>query len=131
MFSMLIISHLIYAIPSPKQVKESRAFRVKLKSSKTTACPGKAHDRDCSTFTNDCASGCAHGFETDEPCDLWSVGQHWTDHDVRALALDRTRRELPDDPAMVSQPIGLAASDVDFVHEPVMASQSRIYCRWR
>ena len=105
-------------------MKESRAFRVKLKSAKTTTYPGKAHERNCSTFTNNCTSRFVNDFEADEPGDLGCVDQQWTDHDVGTLALDGGRRQLPDDPTRVSQQDPMAASDVDFLHEPVVASRS-------
>jgi hypothetical protein len=75
-----------------KQMKKRRAFRVKLKSSQTTTYPGKAHERDCSTFTNYCASCFSDGIETDEPSDLWSVDQQRPADDVGNFALDRSGR---------------------------------------
>jgi hypothetical protein len=63
---------------------------------------GKAHDRDCSTFTKHCASFRKNDFSPDEPGHLWDAGCQWTDNDVGIVALDGERRELSNYPTLLS-----------------------------
>jgi hypothetical protein len=88
-------------IPSPKIIKQSRANRVKLKSTKPNL-QREAHDRDFSTFTKHCTSFRENDLSPAESGDLWNAGCERTDHDVGSFALDRKRRKLPNYPAYLS-----------------------------
>jgi hypothetical protein len=101
---------------------EKQGFSGKVEVFYHTNLPRKAHARDCSTFTKYCPNGFTNSSETDEPGDLWSVDQQWSDHDVGNFPLDRRRRELSNHPTLVSQSTDLAANHVDLVHEPLVES---------
>jgi len=84
----------------------------------------EAHGRHFGTFTMHRTSDLENDLASDEPGHFRNVDDDWAAHDAGHLALDRKRRQLPDDPAFISHRDSLGRSVVDLLPEVVLGSGS-------